>query len=660
MSATSASASRARYIFAAALVLLFAAWIRVYSLDAESLWMDEAFSVWAATRGALADVVHAAAGDVHPPFYFMLLKGWTLLAGDTEFAGRLLSVGCGLLTIAFSYRAACEMFTPAAGLLAALVAAASSYQMYYARELRMYTLAPMLGAAAIFFYRRWLCGGARRMNAVGLWAALTLLLYTHYFGAFVPLVIALHYWLVLPEQRRKLPGFLLIYLGTAAAFVPWLPVLVMQIVARPGGLDQAIPTSPDLMRHLLAVFTDAQPVLYAGLIGLALLTARAASPPGDQTRVRVSRRKGAGVCIAPEAPASLKPISWTALLALWAFVPLAVTLYVNRYVPVFTVQNLTIAAPPVAMLAGVGLSRLRRGAPRIIFAALALLSGLGVSYDLYQGKPDWRGFVDAIAAQHRPGDVMFLHIGGPPLWNMPFEYYYMRRVPGAAPPVDLFQVQGPPSAQVFAAALDRLTGAGRPWVVFTHTTPVTDYALPLFQKMGTDAPRTPLLVGALDDHRAYLYDDDYDDAPGAAPEFHFYTPDGVRFRLTGYALAPGPYRPGGVIDVTLTWEVDAPPSANYSMGVYLLSENAGPAADHLGFPGGVPTSEWRPGQAYTDPHQLVLPGDLPTGYYNVTVRVRNVFKPDAAPLRVTDQPGTPLGEYLALGGVTLELDTTAP
>jgi hypothetical protein len=622
-------AKRTRYIFAAGAVILLAALVRCHSLDRESLWMDEAWSVWAAGQGTAADTVRAAVDDVHPPFYFVLLKGWTALAGDSEFAGRALSVFAGLLAIAFIYRAAREMFSPGAGAMAALAAAVSSYQVYYARELRMYTLVAMLGAAAVFFYQRWL-RGAGRGSALGYWASVTLLLYTHYFGAFVPLVLALHYLLVLPAKWRKLYHWALIHLGIVTAFLPWAPVALQQIVARPGGLDQATPTSPELLRYLADVFTDAQPVLYAGLFTAAVLGARSMQRNKD-THPR---------------DAAASPLAWTALLALWAIVPLGVTLAVNIDKPVFTVQNVLVAAPPAAMLAGVGLGRMR-GAVRLAFAGVVVIAGLGADFDLYQDKPDWRGFVGELAERFEPGDAVFMHVGGPPLWTMPFEYYFARALPDAAPPVDMFELQGPPSAQVFAEALSDRVSDGHAWVWFTHTTPVTDYALPLLQQMGTDQLRAPELAAEMGDHRLYRYVP-ADDAGRAG--FYF----GHAFHLTGYEIAPGPYAPGDVIDVTLMWEVTAPPEDDYSMGVYLLSEGAGPAADHLGFPGGAFTSGWQPGDTYTDAHQISLPPDLPPGYYNVTVRVVNVFAADAAPLPVTDPLGVPLGEYVVLGGVVLE------
>ena len=60
------------WVLAALTVGFFA---RVNELGAQSLWNDEGTSV-ALARTSLSALVNAAAHDIHPPLYYILLSGW--------------------------------------------------------------------------------------------------------------------------------------------------------------------------------------------------------------------------------------------------------------------------------------------------------------------------------------------------------------------------------------------------------------------------------------------------------------------------------------------------------------------------------------------------------------------------------------------------------
>ena len=76
-------------------VLLLAYGLRVHRLGAQSFWNDEGNSARLSER-SLAAIVEGTAADIHPPLYYVLLRGWRELAGDTEFSLRALSVYAGL------------------------------------------------------------------------------------------------------------------------------------------------------------------------------------------------------------------------------------------------------------------------------------------------------------------------------------------------------------------------------------------------------------------------------------------------------------------------------------------------------------------------------------------------------------------------------------
>src|SRR3954453_11134868 len=63
--------------------------LRANQLGAQSLWNDEGTSV-AVARTSIPAIINAAAHDIHPPLYYILLSGWIQAAGITEFALRYL------------------------------------------------------------------------------------------------------------------------------------------------------------------------------------------------------------------------------------------------------------------------------------------------------------------------------------------------------------------------------------------------------------------------------------------------------------------------------------------------------------------------------------------------------------------------------------------
>ncbi|HEY5695459.1 MAG TPA: hypothetical protein VIQ80_01340, partial [Candidatus Saccharimonadales bacterium] len=42
---------------------------------AQSVWFDEAYSIMLAKQPIL-NLIHLTSADTHPPFYYLLLKGW--------------------------------------------------------------------------------------------------------------------------------------------------------------------------------------------------------------------------------------------------------------------------------------------------------------------------------------------------------------------------------------------------------------------------------------------------------------------------------------------------------------------------------------------------------------------------------------------------------
>src|SRR5258708_1873570 len=96
-----------------AALLAAAAVLRTNQLGAISFWFDESMS-WKYTTFSIEEIVERLAGDVHPPLYFLLLKGWTAMWGESAVALRSMSVLCGVLTVLGSYLFVREAYWPVA------------------------------------------------------------------------------------------------------------------------------------------------------------------------------------------------------------------------------------------------------------------------------------------------------------------------------------------------------------------------------------------------------------------------------------------------------------------------------------------------------------------------------------------------------------------
>jgi len=127
-----------------ALALLAVA-LRLYRADAQSLWYDEGTSAALAGRDALA-IVHAAANDIHPPLYYLILAGWSRLFGDGVTALRGLSAVIGGIGAFGTWLLARRVAGPTVAALATIGAAVSPFLVWYGQEVRMYALAGALGA----------------------------------------------------------------------------------------------------------------------------------------------------------------------------------------------------------------------------------------------------------------------------------------------------------------------------------------------------------------------------------------------------------------------------------------------------------------------------------------------------------------------------------
>ena len=237
------------------LILSLAIVLRVNQLGSQSLWADEGNSAAMAGR-SFGQIALRAADDIHPPLYYWLRRAWAVTAGVGEAGLRSFSVVLGVLLVLIIIGLGMRLGGQLLGLVAGLIAAASPLQIYYSQEARMYMLATLLAALAVYGFwwliqdeRRSLTGPDAASANFTLWPAPFFLLtpawvaglYTHYaYPVLIGFLSALYLaWLLATRAHaavgRRLGRWGLLLGVVLLLYAPWLGVAIRQVGGWPTG-----------------------------------------------------------------------------------------------------------------------------------------------------------------------------------------------------------------------------------------------------------------------------------------------------------------------------------------------------------------------------------------------------------------------------------------
>ena len=414
------------------LILLLAFGLRVYRLGSQGLWADE-MQTSALARFPFGVMFETLLSHrVHVPLYFLVMRLWVWV-GTAEFALRFFSLVWGVAAVALVYRLGKEMAQEGAGLIAALLLAASPFHIWFSQEARMYTLvATSVLAASVFLVR--LLRRDAWTDWVGYGACMLVAVYTHYLAV---LVLVAHYVLFSLHYRLLRPIFAkwLVTAGLVGAlFSVWFALILIT-----GGFTQSAiawiaPAHWYEPVLTLSAFSGAsssdlsQPSVYLpsvvslSALGLVVLSLRRVRPPVN-----------APVGMLPE-PASPEQIGYhlqPRLLLAWLFVPLLLTWLISLDLPVpnkrsiYMDRYLIIVMPAFVALVGIGLWTLYRRWRGAALAMLAIaVAGNALALrNMYvepaYAREDWRAAMYYLRDGREPDDILILR----PSQTLPLAYY---------------------------------------------------------------------------------------------------------------------------------------------------------------------------------------------------------------------------------------------
>lgn len=437
--------SRWHIVFAlvALAIIALGTGFRIWHITANPLWLDEGYSAYAAAKGFdfLWHVVPLY--ETHPPFYYSLLRVWTLCFGDSILALRSLGLLSGILTIGVCALAARELSKLLKfeqfdhGLLiliATMLMALSTLPIEMARAVRPYALIILVYAGLIVLILRL---ARRTESGQSLWSGafvlylvlLTLLLWLHNMGILYAAAIGVAFLVLCLRPSWSRQDWYALIAGHLAVFLMWLPALLILSGQAPTWIKSTwltLPPGHRLIWYVTRLFVVPEGI---SLIAALFLVALAWSGVrGASLRLRV-----------------------VSALSILMFLPVVLSIGISLLVaPVFILRVLSAVAVPACLLfalAAISSSYLRRG---VGFVALAVLSVQFIISDIaYRRLPPPENWYGAVAWLHRklqPGDVVFAY---PNEGALPFRYAVRERgyiMPTRPIPTDIPTLDGGPGA----------------------------------------------------------------------------------------------------------------------------------------------------------------------------------------------------------------------
>ena len=392
------------------LLTLAGAWLRLFHLGAQSLWLDEGATVTLA-RMTWPNFVHLwwCCEASFQGTFFLLIRAWLHL-GQSEAWVRLPAAVFGIASIPLIYLVARKLVGVIPALASAAMLAFSPTHVYYSREARSYTMTILLVLVSSWFFTR--AVDQKRERDWALWTLFSALaVYSHYFAALVLVAQACSLFF----HKKPTPWGRLIVHGLAILAIA-APGVTYVLRVPPQAMNfpwMPKPTPKQLLHLALFLGGSGEKLVLAAILWIAGAIAIHRERNGEST------------------PGSY----WRGMLVIsWATVPIILTGLASLLHPVFVQRYMIFCLPATVMLAGRGmvvLPKRRLGFWLVIALCVASVPTIFVRYR--KPREDWRGATNVILTSAQAGDAVVIY----PFYAIPgFDYY--RQLDPHAPVLHLF------------------------------------------------------------------------------------------------------------------------------------------------------------------------------------------------------------------------------
>jgi 4-amino-4-deoxy-L-arabinose transferase-like glycosyltransferase len=380
-----------RYLFA---IIVLGIFLRIFALN-QSFWLDEAIGALVVKEQNIVQIAtQFPKGDNHPPLYYLALEGWSNLFGYSEVALRSLSVLFGILTVYFTFLIA-KIFTKKKKvfypLFSALLLASSPFHIYYSQEARMYIMAGLFAAMAVYYFLLTLDTKVKQKYS---WILFSLSITALVFTDYVPVFLLPLFWLFAFIKKQKKDWwkkFILSHSLLALFGALWLPIFLVQL-ERGAWLMQKLPAWSRLAggatpkqallvwaKFVLGRISFKDKFFYYSLIGVSSLPFIYSLNKAFKERKKIF-------------------IIWS-----WLLLPLALTFISSFVFPAFIYFRFLYVVPAFYLLVAWGVNQVADKRKRMLIGGLLLaVNAVGWAFyvdEPYQQREQWRQAVSFIESR---------------------------------------------------------------------------------------------------------------------------------------------------------------------------------------------------------------------------------------------------------------------
>jgi len=379
-------------------LLVAASVVRLVGLGKFSLWNDEASTVYNALHIFELRPFQMGTAFLDSPILH-IIEHLLLLFGRSEFWLRLAPATFGMLSVWAAAAAACTLLGRRVGLLTAVFLAFSPFHVYYAQELRCYTIYTFFSCLHLYCFLRlaeresrkwWVCFGV----------SAALAMYAHVFASFTIAICSA--WLLLFRWNRRTLVRLALSALAVGVFVS--PLIVIALLCARGSREPLnwylvpIPISIAITYKNFIIGFTPNKLLFTTAFFLFL---------------------GFG---ALGAFALRRDIQRLTLLAALAFAPVLAVFVFSRVNPtsIYCDRYMIFSSVPAFMLAATGIAWFRTARLQVAISAVVAAVMMAGVVDCWQGdihpaprhrtgakpKIDNRGVAQYIESHFKEGDVV--------------------------------------------------------------------------------------------------------------------------------------------------------------------------------------------------------------------------------------------------------------